>query len=166
MPYRRAKISFEPNGAQSFGEATAALEALSAEQIEQLLTDPHIIVHATFDDLLFWRVRGVEDLDVEHLTEAVVAEHTRIEARGTEAILAEHARIEAERERALSTGPQGDELANEGEAGGQSNGQDDTPPRADQTETSSPPDAGAGETAPAANETRPAQERHRSGRKK
>jgi len=67
VPYRRAKVSFEPNGAQSFGVAHVVADELEDGALEQLLADPHIIVMATLDQHLMWRVNGPEDLLVDQL---------------------------------------------------------------------------------------------------
>jgi hypothetical protein len=103
VPYRRAKVSFEPNGAQSLGQAAVPLSEIEPGGLEQLLADPHIIVFASFDGHGFWKVETPEDVVAEELAPQP--------ARDTQAVLAEHARLEAERERAKTGGPEGDEAA-------------------------------------------------------
>ena len=97
-PYRRAGVSFEPNGAHSYGVALVDLDALDEAALEALLSDPHLDVSISADGLLFAPGAALP-LDVEPAPPP----------RGTEAALTEHARLLAEQKRAEATGPEGDE---------------------------------------------------------
>jgi len=134
-PYRRAGVSFEPNGAHSYGVALVERDGLPEDPFEAekvlaaLLSDPHL-------DVMIGETR---DGPFVPLTLADFEPKGQPEpARGTIEIVGEHARMLAEQRRAQDAGPMGDE-----------------PPATETPPATEPPPApattaAAGEAAPAA----------------
>jgi hypothetical protein len=100
VPYRRAGISFEPNGAQSFAVVLVPAETLSEDQVNALIEDPHIDVLASLG--------GFDQVeDAEHLSGMIDF------ARQLSDAGAKEDRLLRERTLAETGGPHGDELQTE-----------------------------------------------------